>query len=60
MKQPVWYRDTEKWLLEKGRWPITIGLVILILVSAFFLAAIWWREKYAIPAAAWVTYMFMP
>lgn len=60
MTQPVWYRDTEEFLLAHGKWPITLGLVGLVGVSGYFLYTLWAKEKGAIPAAAWVTYMYMP
>ncbi len=60
MAQPVWYTDTENWLLEHGKFPIVAGLVVLIAVSAFFLLMVLSEDKYAVPAAIWVTYMFMP
>lgn len=60
MKQPIWYQDTEKWLLSHGKVPIAIGLIGLIGVSGYFLYELTVKEKGAVPAAAWVTYMYMP
>lgn len=60
MQQPVWYKDTEKVLLEHGKPAIALGLILLIAISLFFLIALLGSNKYSIPAAAWVTYMFMP
>ena len=59
-EQPSWYKDTEKWLLKNGTGVISVGLIVLIMVSLFFLVSVNSEKKYAIPAAAWVTYMFMP
>lgn len=59
--QPSWYRDTEKWLLRNGgREAIALGLVGVIAVSSVFLVAVWVDKKWAVPAAAWVTYLYMP
>lgn len=60
MNAPIWYKDTEEWLLSKGTWFIAGGLIVLIAISSFLLIAVLYKKKYAIPAAAWITYMFMP
>ncbi len=60
MKQPAWYTATENFLLKHGKWPITIGLGVTAGVSAYFLWKLWAEDKGAVPAAAWVTYVFMP
>ena len=59
MKQPAWYRAGERFLLDYGRVPLVLGLVVLIGVSAALLVGVL-RGRWALPAAAWVTYMFMP
>ena len=58
IKEPPWYTKTEAELL-KVRPLLYIGLIALIGISIFFLVQLI-RGKSAIPAAAWVTYMFMP
>ena len=60
MQAPIWYKDTEKWLLHYGKWAIVLGLVTIILDSVYFLVAVLFNGKYAIPAATWITYVFIP
>ena len=55
----VWYRASERFLLRYGRWPLVLALLGLIGISAVFLVQVL-RGRWAIPAAAWVTYMYMP
>ena len=55
-----WYQDAEKSLLRYGKWPIVFGLALVIGVSLFFLIALLLKDRYAIPAAAWLVYMVSP
>ncbi len=58
-QQPVWYRDTEKWLLAHRGW-LTVGLVVIFVVTAYLAYDLWVYKKGAVKTAAWLTYLFMP
>lgn len=58
--QPAWYAKLEAWLLEKGTPTISALLLVVILVSLFLLVAVAVKRRNAVPAAAWLTYLFMP
>ena len=58
LKGPVWYRKTEKFLLD-ARPLLYLGLIALIVISAYFLWEVAHGRK-VVPAALWVTYMWMP
>lgn len=55
---PPWYKKVEDELL-KVRWLLWLALLVLVGVSVYFIIELA-RGKKAIPAALWVTYMFMP
>lgn len=59
MKGPIWYAETEKWLLKYGTVPLMVILLLIILISGYFLVMVA-RGKMAIPAAFWATYVIMP
>ena len=59
LKGPPWYRAVERFLLDYGRWPLTIGLLAIVVVCVYFLWRIWGRGD-AVPAAVWFTYLVMP
>ena len=59
MAQPSWYRDTEKFLLQYGKWPIAVLLIAIIVISLYMLFRLMIDEKPLLPAA-WATYMWMP
>jgi hypothetical protein len=57
--QPIWYTKTEDFLLTQGRPVIMLLLLIIILVSLWFLVRAW-QGKELVPAATWLVYMFLP
>jgi len=59
MKQPIWYKESEKFILNKGKGTILILLVVVILISLFFIVEIK-NKRMALPAATWLVYLFMP
>ena len=52
---PIWWKDLDHWLLDKG-WPMLIlASMIVIGVTLYFLFT-----QQAAALAVWLTYLFMP
>lgn len=59
LKQPVWYKDFEGWLLRYGAWGVTIALVLIIALCCYWLWQVWVKHK-PVGAATFAAYMWMP
>lgn len=56
---PPWYSKVEAVLLG-GRPVLLAAGAAIILVTGFFMFQVWRNDKYAVPFATWLTYLYMP
>ena len=60
MKEPPWYKYSERWLLKRGKPVIAFGLAAQVGIAGYLLYRLVVLNKGAVESAAWVVYMWMP
>jgi hypothetical protein len=56
---PPWYQKIEAVLLS-ARWILFAGGAVVIGVTAFLMYEVATKDKYAVPLAGWLAYVFSP